>query len=198
MKQPPEPLADAGVEVTPTIETVPAIQTIGIIGAGPAGREFTGACVAAGLDVVLEDVLPARLRQAERELDPERGPGTLRLVTTVEDAVRTAGLVIDFVPDELESKLEVLSMVDRMAPPRTILCTPTEALSISDLATCVYRPELCFAVTGLSEAQVTITCPSWRSAAALAAVEAFFARLRRTVRVRGDERESMLTSRMGS
>jgi len=52
------------------------------------------------------------------------------------------------VPDELESKLEIFSLIDRMAPPKTILCTPSYALSITDLASCVYRPERCFAVRG--------------------------------------------------
>jgi len=56
--------------------------------------------------------------------------------------------VVDFVPDELESKLEIFSMIDRMAPPKTILCTPSYALSITDLASCVYRPERCVAVRG--------------------------------------------------
>ncbi len=67
---------------------------------------------------------------------------------TVEDAVREADVAVDFVPDELESKLEIFSMIDRMAPPKTILCTPSYALSITDLASCVYRPERCVAVRG--------------------------------------------------
>jgi 3-hydroxybutyryl-CoA dehydrogenase len=66
----------------------------------------------------------------------------------VEDAVREADVAVDFVPDELESKLEIFSMIDRMAPPKTILCTPSDALSITDLASCVYRPERCVAVRG--------------------------------------------------
>jgi 3-hydroxybutyryl-CoA dehydrogenase len=35
-----------------------------------------------------------------------------------------------------------------MAPPKTILCTPSYALGITDLASCVYRPERCVAVRG--------------------------------------------------
>ena len=66
----------------------------------------------------------------------------------MEDAVREADVAVDFVPDELESKLEIFSMIDRMAPPKTILCTPSYALSITDLASCVYRPERCVAVRG--------------------------------------------------
>jgi 3-hydroxybutyryl-CoA dehydrogenase len=130
------------------------IRTVAVIGAGTAGRSFALACAAAGLDVILEDVMPARLRQAEADfadLTQSRTTdrlGSLQLASTVEEAVREADLAIDFVPDELESKLEIFSMIDRMAPPKTILCTPSEALSITDLASCVYRPDRCIALRG--------------------------------------------------
>jgi 3-hydroxybutyryl-CoA dehydrogenase len=127
------------------------IRRVAIIGAGVAGRSFALACVAAGFDVVLEDVMPANLWRAEAEysdLSARVAAGSLELAQTVEDAVRTADIAVDFVPDELESKLEIFSMIDRMAPPKTILCTPSYALSITDLASCVYRPERCFAVKG--------------------------------------------------
>jgi 3-hydroxybutyryl-CoA dehydrogenase len=52
------------------------------------------------------------------------------------------------VPDELESKLEILSLLDRMAPPRTLLCTPSENLSITDLASCTYRGDRCVMLRG--------------------------------------------------
>ena len=52
-----------------------------------------------------------------------------------------ADLAIDCVPDELESKLEILWLLDRMAPPRTVLATPTTRLSIGDLASCTYRAD---------------------------------------------------------
>jgi 3-hydroxybutyryl-CoA dehydrogenase len=127
------------------------IRTVAVIGAGTAGRSFALACVSAGFHVVLEDVMPANLRRAEAdfaEMDLRGSPGSLDLALTVEDAVREADIAVDFVPDELESKLEIFSMVDRMAPPKTILCTPSNALSITDLASCVYRPARCFAVRG--------------------------------------------------
>jgi 3-hydroxybutyryl-CoA dehydrogenase len=127
------------------------IRRVAIIGAGVAGRSFALACAGAGFDVVLEDVMPANLRKAEADFADlsQRGTvGRLALALTVEDAVREADVAVDFVPDELESKLEIFSMIDRMAPPKTILCTPSYALSITDLASCVYRPERCVAVRG--------------------------------------------------
>jgi 3-hydroxybutyryl-CoA dehydrogenase len=130
------------------------IRRVAVIGAGVAGRSFALACAGAGFHVVLEDVMPAKLRKAEADFAEcadltQRGTaGRLELALTVEDAVREADVAVDFVPDELESKLEIFSMIDRMAPPKTILCTPSYALSITDLASCVYRPERCVAVLG--------------------------------------------------
>lgn len=127
------------------------IRTIAVIGAGQAGRSFAMACSAAGFYVVIEDVMPSNLRKAEVEyadLSLRGGFGSLEFASTVEDAVREADLAVDFVPDELESKLEIFSMIDRMAPPKTILCTPSLALSITDLASCVYRPSRCVALRG--------------------------------------------------
>jgi 3-hydroxybutyryl-CoA dehydrogenase len=68
-------------------------------------------------------------------------------VSTIEDAVREADLAIDCVPDELESKLEIFCLLDRMAPPRTVFATPTTNLSIADLASCTYRAGQCVGIS---------------------------------------------------
>ena len=172
------------------------IRTVAVIGAGMAGRSFALACVAAGFHVVLEDVMPANLRRAEAdfaEMDLGDSPGSLDLALTVEDAVREADIAVDFVPDELESKLEIFSMVDRMAPPKTILCTPSDALSITDLASCVYRPERCFAIRGgfsvcVSEvgSAVRLLYPASADAGTLAAAEGFLRLLRMNVQSEPD------------
>jgi 3-hydroxybutyryl-CoA dehydrogenase len=103
----------------------------------------------AGFRVLLEDVLPGNLhhaREAIREqLDAAALPA-VDFVATIEDAVREADLAIDCVPDELESKLEILWLIDRMAPPRTVIATPTTTQSIADLASCTNRPEKCVAI----------------------------------------------------
>lgn len=95
--------------------------------------------------------MPANLRRAEADfadLTGQMGAGSVAFVLTVEDAVLNADIAVDFVPDELESKLEIFCLIDRMAPPKTILCTPSQALSITDLASCTYRGERCVAVRG--------------------------------------------------
>jgi 3-hydroxybutyryl-CoA dehydrogenase len=98
------------------------------------------------------------LTETDRTLTPgNRSQGATRasapeemyavaFVSSIEDAVRSAALVIDCVPDELESKLEILWLLDRMAPPHAVFATPTQTLSIADLAACTYRPDKCVAI----------------------------------------------------
>ncbi len=129
--------------------------------------------------------MPANLRRAEEDyadLTLRGTAGHLELATTVEDAVREADVAVDFVPDELESKLEIFSMIDRMAPPKTILCTPSNALSITDLASCVYRPDRCVAVRGDlvrggADGGLRVLYPAAAAESTLAAVEGFLRRL---------------------
>jgi 3-hydroxybutyryl-CoA dehydrogenase len=184
-------------------EPVPAtgIARVAIIGAGQAGRQFALRCARAGFRVVLEDVMPANLRRAQAEFadlsldgDGQMGPGSMEFALTVEDAVRDAEIAIDFVPDELESKLEIFCLVDRMAPPRTILCTPTEALSITDLASCTYRGDRCLGVRGgLGEgAALRLLRPEAADAAVVARVRGFFEALGWAVGVEVDPDVPML------
>lgn len=179
-----------------------SIQLVAVIGAGPAGRAFAGRCAASGFDVVLEDVMPSNLRRAQdeyaeyAELTSATGAGSLRYALTVEDAVRCADVVVDFVPDELESKLEIFSLVDRMAPPHTVLCTPTRTLSITDLASCTYRAGLCFGLRAtcdtIFESPIEVLRSKFSDGAAVINVSAFLTRLGVSFRVCDDVEEPML------
>jgi 3-hydroxybutyryl-CoA dehydrogenase len=191
-------------EIQPSFE----VRTVAIIGAGVAGRSFALACAGAGFHVVLEDVMPAKLRRAEEDFADLRlrvMAGSLELVSTVEDAVREADIAVDFVPDELESKLEIFSMIDRMAPPKTILCTPSEVLSITDLASCVYRPERCVAVRGglvrgvfAAEATMRLVHPVSVAEGTLGAVSGFLRALGIGVVAELDAEAPMLVSNASS
>src|SRR5580698_10753149 len=140
----------------------------------------------AGFNVVVEDLFPSNLRiMAERFAPGEN----VRFSSSVEESVRDADFVIDLVPDELESKLEIFSMLDRMAPPRTILCTPSTALSIADLASCTYRPQLCFALRFADPFPAEITYTSRSSREALSAVEHWLTTIGFTVTTRQDPSE---------
>ena len=163
------------------------IRSVAVIGAGTAGRAFALRCAQAGLVVTLEDVMPARLRRAQDEFGELSA--NVHYVSTVEDAVAAADLAIDFVPDELESKLEIFSLLDRMAPPRTILLTPTDALSITDLASCTYRAERCVA---LRSQMTELVRSRFVHTAVVTAVAECLTRIGLEVRVTDDALEPML------
>ena len=184
----------------------PAIRTVAVIGAGRVGRSFALAAAAAGFDVVLEDVMPANLRRAQEEyadLGAENAGarGRLTVAATIEDAVREADVAVDFVPDELESKLEIFCLLDRMAPPRTILLTPSEAQNITDLASCTYRGERCFVVRGglgaAGAGPVRLLHPAGVDGAAMEAVNGFLRALGYEVRVEADRDAPKLVKKLG-
>jgi len=163
------------------------IQTIAIIGAGPLGRWLAVRAARAGYTVLLEDVMPSNLHHAQEEVRAELNEQTVqnvRFVRTLEDAAQPADLVMDCVPDELESKLEILWLLDRMAPPRAILATPTLRLDPADLASCTYRPEQFIAMAIEANAlkqgagpEIVLRAAPSTTAATAAAVEGFWQRL---------------------
>lgn len=162
-------------------------ETVAIVGAGPLGRWLALSAARAGFRVLLEDVMPTNLHHAQEALRAALGSEavpSVYFVSTIEDAVRNADLAIDCVPDELESKLEILWLLDRMAPPRTVLATPTTRLSIADLAACTYRPDKCIAIaaeasslaTG-SGTEILLRTTAKTSPATVALVENFWRKL---------------------
>ena len=168
--------------------------SIAIIGAGRAGRTFAGECAQAGYSVVLEDVMPSNLRHAEAQL-AELGH-TVRFASTVEDAVREADVAVDFMPDDLESKLEIFSMIDRMAPPRTVMLTPSQTLSITDLASCTYRPDRCIMVRDLDSASPRLLTAAACSRATREVAETLLTALRGQATVEADPDLPMLLKNM--
>ncbi len=131
------------------------IRSIAVIGAGALGRSIAQLSVLGGYHTILEDILPASLRNAEAEIrgnieqsiaqghvtaqDAHAALVRLEYASTVEQAAREADLVIESVPDELESKLEILTLLDKTAKPGTILAVNSMALSVTELATVTYR-----------------------------------------------------------
>ena len=135
------------------------VRTVAVIGAGAMGRSIACAAALGGYQTILEDILPAALRRAEREIRShlaeavelgampapaaQAALGRLEFARSVEEAARQADLVIEAVPDELESKLEIFTLLDKICRPATILATNTSALSVSEIASVTYRAPRC-------------------------------------------------------
>jgi len=138
---------------------VAPIQTIAVIGAGNVGRGIAHATALGGYRTVLEDILPGTLRRAETEIrglldatvqngevtraDAEAGLARIEYASSLEDAVRQADFVIEAVPDEIESKLEIFSLLDRISRPKTILASSTFSLRVTDITDVTHCAERC-------------------------------------------------------
>ena len=135
------------------------IKTIAVIGAGTMGRGIAHVAALGGYRTILEDLLPNALRRAESEIrnnldkavelgkvsstDAQAAVGRLEYAGSVEDAAREADLVIEAVPEELESKIEIFTLLDKVCRPGTILASNTSSLSITEIAGVTYRANKC-------------------------------------------------------
>jgi 3-hydroxybutyryl-CoA dehydrogenase len=138
---------------------VTEVRTVAVIGAGIMGRGIAHAAALGGYRTILEDILPNALRKAETEIrahlaqaielghvdagDADATFSRLEYAGSVDEAAREADLVIEAVPDEMESKIEIFTMLDKFCRPATILALNTSSLSVTEIASVTYRAKKC-------------------------------------------------------
>src|SRR5690242_18953669 len=119
------------------------------------GRGIAHVAALGGYRTILEDLLPNALRKAESEIrtnldkavelgkvsptDANAAFKRLEYASSVEEAARQADLVIEAVPEEMESKIEIFTLLDKVCRPNTILASNTSSLSITEIASVTYR-----------------------------------------------------------
>ena len=75
--------------------------------------------------------------------DAEQAFERLEYASSVEQAAREADLVIEAVPEEMESKLEIFTLLDKVCRPTTIIASNTSSLSITEISSVTYRAPKC-------------------------------------------------------
>ena len=135
------------------------VRTVAVIGAGIMGRGIAHAAALGGYRTILEDLLPTALRKAETEFrahldkavelgkvnsaDADAAFSRLEYAGSIDEAARQADLVIEAVPQEMESKMEIFIMLDKFCRPGTILASNASSLSITEIASVTYRAQKC-------------------------------------------------------
>jgi 3-hydroxybutyryl-CoA dehydrogenase len=135
------------------------IKTIGVIGAGTAGRGIAYLSAFYGFRTILEAVsqefLDDGIASIRRLLDdavatqsatPQQKIQALANLSTshsIEDVCREADLLIEAAQEEMEVKLEIFTIFDKFAKPAAILATSSPTISIAELAEITFRPENC-------------------------------------------------------
>jgi 3-hydroxybutyryl-CoA dehydrogenase len=131
------------------------VKTIAVIGAGTMGRGIAHSAALGGYRTILEDILPNALRRAETEIranldkaveigkvsagDADAAFARLEYAGSVPEAAREADLVIEAVPEELESKIEIFTLLDKICRPTAVLASNTSSLSLTEIASVTYR-----------------------------------------------------------
>ncbi|GEO26881.1 3-hydroxybutyryl-CoA dehydrogenase [Alicyclobacillus acidoterrestris] len=132
------------------------VTSIGVVGAGLTGRGIAQAAATKGYDVFLYDIdadavdgalfqigrrLASEARKARISQDEsERVIRRIRACTDL-DMLRDVHLIIEAVPEKMETKQAVFRALSLICSPRTIFATNTSGLSITELASATDRPE---------------------------------------------------------
>jgi 3-hydroxybutyryl-CoA dehydrogenase len=133
------------------------VNRISVIGSGIMGRSIAQVAALAGYEVTLmsrqESTLNSAISYIEQNLKKRVEQGKMsdeqmeetlsRIVTTTsfQDAASSADLVIENVPEVLETKQQVFRLLDELCPAHTILATDTSAKSISEIGSVTKRSD---------------------------------------------------------
>jgi 3-hydroxybutyryl-CoA dehydrogenase len=133
------------------------IRTVAVIGAGTMGHGIAHVAAQAGFEVLLCDLdrgildraLSTISRNMEREVrkgarsEEDRTKALGRIVPTVEiRALEPADFLIEAVREDEAAKADVLSALDKILGPETVLASNTSSISITRLAARTRRPHL--------------------------------------------------------
>ena len=136
--------------------SVPEIRTIGVVGLGAMGAGIAQLAIEAGYETIGREVSAdlgekARDRIAhflqrkvdkERMSDDERGAALERLSLDTElAAFSECDLVIEAIVEDLEAKHALFAELEEIVRPEAILATNTSALSVTEIASAVSRPD---------------------------------------------------------
>jgi 3-hydroxybutyryl-CoA dehydrogenase len=132
------------------------IETVAVLGFGAMGAGIVQVCAQAGHNVVVLEDSNERLEDGRQRLEGDLEEGVRREKVTEEARDETlsqvrgtteagelsgAGIVIEAVVEDLEVKRELLPAVADAVGERAIMATNTSALSVTELAATVPRPE---------------------------------------------------------
>ncbi len=132
------------------------IRTVGIIGAGQMGGGIAHVCALAGYDVLLHDVVEARIAESLAEIGKHMGRQVEKGIVTEVDrsaalarikpapglqAIGRADLAIEAATENEALKKEIFKALQPHLSSTTLLASNTSSISITRLASTTDRPE---------------------------------------------------------
>ncbi len=133
------------------------VQNVAVIGAGTMGSGIAHVFALYGFDVKMNDVkqefVDRGLQTIKTNLDRQVKKGTIsedqktkaltriQAAVSLEEAGKTADLVVEAATESSETKKGIFSTLERVCQPHTILATNTSSISITELAGVTSRPD---------------------------------------------------------
>jgi len=133
-----------------------SIQTIGIVGAGSMGAGIANLVAIAGFQVILNDVKEEFLHNGLKRIDEfmgksvskgkmteEEKAATLNRITITTDLenFKDTDVVIEVIIEDMQTKKDIFTKLDRIVPEEVILATNTSSMSITEIASVTNRSE---------------------------------------------------------
>lgn len=158
----PQPDRIAGVEALP-------VARVGVLGAGTMGRGIAMSLANAGVPVVIADASADaaakgfiamgetwRASAAKGRFSAEEAEARLARVTVAEtvEGFADCDLIIEAVYEDMEVKIAVFGMLDRVARPDAILASNTSYLDVNRIAAATGRPDRVLGLHFFSPAHV--------------------------------------------
>lgn len=136
---------------------MPTVKTIAVLGAGDMGHGVAELAALKGFDVRLrdinEDVLQSAMKKVRASLDKlvvkqvatregaDAAFARIKATTSLAEAVSSADLVIEAVPERLDLKQRVFAEVEGFAPASAVFASNTSAMRIREIATGLKDPK---------------------------------------------------------
>ncbi len=132
------------------------IKSIGVVGAGTMGNGIAQVCATAGLSVIMVDISAEavhrglatvagsldRLVKKEKISAADKNATLARIRGTADYAdLAAVDLVIEAATENEALKLRILTQIDGIVPPSTLIATNTSSLSVTRLAAATQRPD---------------------------------------------------------
>ncbi|HTS42222.1 MAG TPA: 3-hydroxybutyryl-CoA dehydrogenase [Xanthobacteraceae bacterium] len=182
-----------------------SIKKIGVIGAGQMGNGIAHVCALAGIPVLINDVAPARMKEAiatingnmarqvsRKKISEEERQAALKLIATAEnfDALADCDLVIEAATEKEDVKRKIFAELCPSLKPEAIVATNTSSISITRLAASTDRPEKFIGIHFMNPVPLMELVELIRGIATadatFEAAKAFVAKLHKTIAVAED------------
>jgi 3-hydroxybutyryl-CoA dehydrogenase len=133
----------------------PAVEHLGVLGAGTMGAGIAQVAAEAGLQALVHDPVPGATERArdriakflarkvsKQMLSEAEAASALAHVRPVGSIADLAGadIVVEAIPEDLELKRDAFRVLDASAAPETILATNTSSLSVARIASATGSP----------------------------------------------------------